>query len=326
MHIDQPDNAKRSVSMGVLQRKRVADHGGKRVEVDRIPATNLVVIGVDTEDGPEHPLWQPDAVRLARTGAYDDQTVRSMQTHGVIQPIVIYWREIDGILKPVVETGRKRVLHAREAARRMVDSGALKSESDFLVMCREWSEVDASITMAENLRRRDPSPVELGQYALSLRRYLDDEAVAAELNVSKPQVGKLCAIASGSEELREAVYNGLTISKAARIATLPEDQQREVLLDIDLGADLKTVEDRVALARGREKPIRLPGKKTRIAAFQRAEDNELTPREWELMSLLAQQKELEQLEDPVLRRLFALDASEEYDDAADTEQFDGSDE
>jgi hypothetical protein len=66
-----------------------------------------IVIGLDTKDGPEHPLYDP---RIH--AALKEDTIKSMMEDGVLSNVIT----TDAL---VTVDGRRRVMHAREAERRL---------------------------------------------------------------------------------------------------------------------------------------------------------------------------------------------------------------
>jgi AraC-like DNA-binding protein len=62
--------------------------GGKSFDGFSLPPHAIVVIGVDTLHGPEHPLYCARAVRVANGAEpVDDRMYRSIKARGVLQPI-----------------------------------------------------------------------------------------------------------------------------------------------------------------------------------------------------------------------------------------------
>lgn len=74
----------------------------------------LTIIGVDTDDGPEHPLYDP-RIKLP----LDEALVKNIMVNGVIE-VIKATKEGDRLL---VWDGRRRDLHAREAERRLIEQG-----------------------------------------------------------------------------------------------------------------------------------------------------------------------------------------------------------
>lgn len=76
--------------------------------------SDLTIIGHDTEDGPEHPHYDP-RIKLP----VDDLMVRNIAKLGVLKPIFAIR---DGN-RVIVTDGRRRTIHARLAASRLAEAG-----------------------------------------------------------------------------------------------------------------------------------------------------------------------------------------------------------
>jgi ParB family chromosome partitioning protein len=87
---------------------------GRRLNAFAVDPDNLIIIGLDTDDGPEHPLYD-ERVKLP----LDESTVLNIMAIGVKEPVLV--RKTDG--NPEVVDGRRRTMHAREANRRLRELG-----------------------------------------------------------------------------------------------------------------------------------------------------------------------------------------------------------
>lgn len=87
---------------------------GKRLNAFAMDASDLTIIGLDTKDGPEHPLYD-ERIFLP----IDEAMVRNIRAFGVIEAINV---RKNGPNVEVVD-GRQRVRHARIASQRNVEEG-----------------------------------------------------------------------------------------------------------------------------------------------------------------------------------------------------------
>jgi ParB family chromosome partitioning protein len=82
---------------------------GKRKDTFLIDPTELVIIGLDTKDGPEHPLYDRRILKPV-----PEACVANVEMEGVIKTVDVV--KVDGV--PLVTDGRQRVRWAREANKR----------------------------------------------------------------------------------------------------------------------------------------------------------------------------------------------------------------
>lgn len=188
------------------------------------PLTDLTVIGLDTDDGPEHPLFDPRVLEPP-----DEKTVKNIMAIGITQPIVTR-KNGDRI---EVVAGRRRVINAREASRRLVELGG----DPVLVPLspRKGSDLDMfGVMVAENEHRRGDTP--LGK-ARKAQRYqnmgasVDDIAVA--FGVERQTVELWLRLLDCDDKVLAAVEAGrLSASAAVSMHSLRREQQRGVLADM----------------------------------------------------------------------------------------------
>jgi hypothetical protein len=95
------------------RRKTAID--AKRGNLFLVPPEDITIIGLDTEDGPEHPLFD-ERVLLP----VDEALARNIAIHGVIEPVVIR-KNGDDVIEVI--DGRQRVRSARLANERLEAEG-----------------------------------------------------------------------------------------------------------------------------------------------------------------------------------------------------------
>lgn len=207
------------------------------------------VIGIDTKDGPEHPLWDP-----RNNLPLDEMMVRSIMTHGVIKPIICQKVGTDS----VVVDGRRRVLHAREAARRAAAAGeeTLKipviwsKGADELQMARKeianrYGVTDGPLTSAKNCQRM-------------IDRGISLEDVATAFGVSGQTITNWLSLLGLDEDVRKAMEKDeLSTTAAQMFAPLTKAQQKELLAEVKTPAGKKkttvaTVAKKVKARQGKE--------------------------------------------------------------------------
>lgn len=187
----------------------------------------LIIIGRDTPDGEDHPLWDARAFQ-----AIEEPFVKNILRNGVVSTITA--RTVDGQLQ-VVE-GRRRVLHAREALLRQVKDG-IPEEELLRVPVRTTRGDDAhllSVSRVANSFRREESILEKGFHAqrlLAMGR--SEEDVAATYGVDEGTVNAWLSLLESDTSLRKAIIEGRVAPSAAyRLARLSHADQRKALEEL----------------------------------------------------------------------------------------------
>ena len=184
----------------------------------------LTIVGVDTGDTVANPLWDP-RIKLP----LDEAMVRNIRVYGVIEPIVAVK---DGDQVMVVD-GRRRVLHAREAARRQAEAGeeALRVP----VIFKKGSDVRLfGVSQAANRFRVNDGPLVSARNAqrmLDLGATIDE--VAGSFGVSDQTVRNWLQMLTMAPEVLEATErNELAATTALMLAPLDKYEQVEALHEI----------------------------------------------------------------------------------------------
>jgi hypothetical protein len=297
--------------MGQKQRKRAANVGGKLSEQLRLPARNLVIDGIDN-DQVDSPYSMPDSIALqarivvGSCTSKEEATIRSIAENGVLVPVDIKWR--DDI--PVVIDGRKRVLFSREAERRQFNAGDRLELGTFQVQTHEPVAESAAVAREGNLRRHDPSILELGKYAEQLRATYEDKDAAKLMDWTELTLKKYRTVYTDScEELKAAILEkAWGISAAYKIARLSPALQPAAVAAALAG---KKPEDAARAAEGKAAPIRLIGKVKRKKAAKQALEQGLDQSVVELLEVLAQTRKVTEISDPEIRKLFGVEPWQE---------------
>ncbi len=180
---------------------------------------------------------------------FDDDAItelaQSIQTHGMLQPIVV--RPIDGGHYQIV-AGERRW----RAAKRI-------GLSEVPVIIRELSDAEAGqIALVENLQRENLSPIEeaLGYQTLMQQYQLTQEEVAQIVGRSRPAVANALRLLNLPASVQESLEKGrLTVGHAKALAAIRDP---ELLLSLAQRAcdDRITVREieQIAKKQGEEKP------------------------------------------------------------------------
>jgi len=192
---------------------------GKRQDMFLVDPADVVVVGIDTPDGPEHFLYD-ERIKLD----LDESMVRSIMHDGVIEPVVV--TAIGG--KPHVVDGRQRVRCAREANRRLEERGA-EPVRVAIVNRRGRLEDLFGVSISANEVRRDDEPLQKGR---KVQRYLamgrTEEEAALAFGVSVQSVRNWLALIELDPTVRKRVETGeLKPTAALQLQQLEPEAQRE---------------------------------------------------------------------------------------------------
>lgn len=182
-----------------------------------------VIIGVDTKDGPEHELYDERAFL-----PLVEETVVNFMAVGVLEPIVVR-RSPKG--KAEVVDGRRRVLHAREANRRLKKLG--EPLLKLMAVAKDGDEVFyQKIAIALNeLRESDAVMTKVEKCARLLARNGGDlkEAQIA-FGVTKQAINQWMKIHGLAKKVKNAIARGeIAPTAAAQLSELTREEQVEQL-------------------------------------------------------------------------------------------------
>lgn len=171
----------------------------------------LIIVGHDTNDGPEHELYDPRAKLAA-----DEDLAKNLDVLGIINPVTI--TKIAG--KAYVVAGRQRVKAARIAKKWQLDRG---EKFTIRVPCRNRSGTTLiDVMISENEGRRDDDVIikaEKAQRLLDRGRTLEE--TANRFQVSAKTIKNWLAIAEAAPEVKRAVIGGqITASAGSTLAKL----------------------------------------------------------------------------------------------------------
>lgn len=192
----------------------------KRANLFRFDPNDLVIIGLDTEDGPEHPLYD-DRVHLP----LDQDFVNEIRALGIIQAVVVR-KNGD---KAEVVAGRQRVRAAREV------NNVRPANS-------EWLLVPAVVDRGSDDRMRDISLSE-NEYRVNdtievkvkkLERYLasgrTEHEAAQRFKVSVQTIKNWLLLLEAGPEVKQAVEEKkISPTAAIQIAKLPRESQAKTV-------------------------------------------------------------------------------------------------
>lgn len=214
--------------------------GAKRSDTFVYDPDDIVVIGVDTDDGPEHPLYD-ERVNLPP----DDGMIASIVgTEGrpgkVLVPILIVKYEgknkaLHG--KPAVDDGRQRVLNGRRA-KALIKEKKLAWHPGVRIEAKALRTDDLGAflaSVASNEIRTDDDMLVKSQKAQRLRdRGASVDEIALSFGVSTKAIEQWFALSQATGKVKHAVAQGqLAPTAAAKIAKLEgKEAQEEALAEV----------------------------------------------------------------------------------------------
>lgn len=182
------------------------------------PIKDVVIIGLDTEDGPEHHLCDAES---NATPVLENEVLFAM-VHGVLQPVI---GQRDGD-KVIIVAGRGRVRKLRAANERLVKEGSEPWRLPIIVKRGDEATMVALAT-AENLHRREISPLWRAHQAnLLLEKGQSRDDVATVIGVLPKQLDNVLKLLQLSSKVSRAVTGGsFSATAAAQLADLPKAEQ-----------------------------------------------------------------------------------------------------
>jgi ParB family chromosome partitioning protein len=205
---------------------------------------DLLIVGLDTKDGTEHPLYD-ERIRLP----LEDNDVKNVDVMGILQPILI--TKIAG--QAYVVDGRQRVRWAREAKKLQIKRG---DSATIRVPARNKTGSDvrlmAMMTSTNEVRRDDDVLVKADKAQRLLDRGASIEEVGVFFSKHTKTIENWLVVASATPKVKKAVVDGkITPTAAGKIAKLEgkqaqEEALHEVLADVASGTKSTIAAKRVS--------------------------------------------------------------------------------
>lgn len=199
--------------------------GAKRLNAFAMEPEALTIVGLDTKDGPEHPLYD-ERVHVP----LDEGLVRNIRQNGVLEWVLV---RKNGHLVEVV-AGRQRVRAAREANRRNEKEG-LALISVPVSVKRPRGDGDAlGVMVSENENRKDDDPLTRAQKMSRLMNFGESEdSVGISFGLTKAQVKNLLALLELSDKVKRAVsQRQVSPTAAVELRDLTHAEQDEKLAEM----------------------------------------------------------------------------------------------
>jgi ParB family chromosome partitioning protein len=198
-----------------------AIEGAQRLNAFSCDADDLLIVGHDTKDGPEHPLWDGDRLALALK-SITEEWVANLMTFGVLGPVLVR-KNGDRI---EVIAGRRRVLGARIASARLIEAGQPPLKVPCMVKRSDDKNVMGAV-VAENEGRLDDTPI---VRAKKVQRLLDrgynEHGAAIAMCLSLEEVQRLLPLLDLAEPVQQLLeHRSIGQTVALTLRDLPREEQ-----------------------------------------------------------------------------------------------------
>ncbi len=212
--------------------------------------------------------WQPrrdfDEESLATLAA-------SIKEKGLIQPITVRSREIDGSFSYEIVTGERRLRAAKLAGLTAIPSIITTYSDDNM----------AEMALIENLQREDLNPIEEGDaYRTLMETYgLTTDDMAAKVGKSRSYVANMLRLGSLAEGVKELLrQRKLTIGQARPLLAVTEEEEQLALAGeiLEEGLSAREIEKRMKERKeGKSKKPKKPAIPSDAAAYLKSIEEKL---------------------------------------------------
>lgn len=239
----------------------------------RMSPEELVIQGLDTKAGKDHPLYD-----LTSRHQIDEALLADIMANGVRDAVKV---RKDGDKAELID-GRRRVIHAREANKRLAKRG----QDPILIpvhVVKVASDKDATLLMmSSNSFSLAEDPVDRAEKAAkAIARGATEEEVGLALGVDAPAVKNILRLCDCSEKVKQAVREGvIPTTSAIKMSELVRSEQDELLEALRSQGDRITVKqtgaavaEKIAEKLAAEAPA--PAKKGRGKADSDGSDEEV---------------------------------------------------
>jgi ParB family chromosome partitioning protein len=197
----------------------------KRKNLYEMLPTDLVIVGLDTDDAPgTHPLIDDERNKTP----IDESLVQSIQEYGVVEPVVV---RKAGDRAEVID-GRRRVRHARIANERLASEGLELQMVRVVIQPRVITDEDAAglMIMLNEQREQDSMVNRSAKLRYLVDKGVSDKKAAVFFRVTTTAIRNWKSLLSATDEVLEAVDKGqLSASAATELAQLDAQEQNAKL-------------------------------------------------------------------------------------------------
>ncbi len=230
---------------------------GERGTYFKMDPDALVIVGLDTpHKSGEHPLWD-ERILLP----LDESMVKNIMALGVQESVrVEVEKGTDGSKVPYVVDGRRRVMHAREANKRLKTLGEPPVTVPVIAEKNTNAEDLSMLTISLNeIRKDDPMMVKAAKAGRMQARGMSTKQIALAFGVAAGTADLFLRLNGAHDELKKAVAaDKITATAAGKLSELPRDEQPAALKKLldeakARGEKRGKVKDAAAIATSRKK-------------------------------------------------------------------------
>lgn len=198
---------------------------GTRLNAFAMDPEELYIVGLDGDEGEEHPLWDERA-----RAPVDPAMVANVMKYGILETVVVRKVKLaSGETRVEVVYGRQRVKWAREANLQLVEAKSKDRIRVPVMLVRTTNEKDqAGMIEAENGVRVVDDQMTKARKAqrLMVRQLMSEQEVAVTMGVSREAVRQWMVLLGLSKKLQGAVERGvISASTAILFNDLPHEEQ-----------------------------------------------------------------------------------------------------
>lgn len=198
----------------------------------RLDPLKIKIIGRDTEDGPEHDLWQKRAMKTI-----DAAFVQGIIDNGVLEPVIVRSNKATGEIECIV--GRRRIIGTRLANEKILKeqgdgANLLTVPALGLVEGAYDPQTLIKIISLENAAREDLDPFEEAEMMQRcVDRNVSLEDIATSFACNQQTVRNRLQLLNANNDVKKAVTGGeLAPTAALKLAALPKNEQSEALEEL----------------------------------------------------------------------------------------------
>jgi ParB family chromosome partitioning protein len=198
-------------------------------ELRRFDPNELVIVGFDTDDRMEHPLYDERAFLDV-----EDPFVRSIRTYGVQVPLLV--REEAGTF--YVVDGRQRVKAARLVFAEQSKSGEVPLKVPARVVTVSEKRASSLVVLTNENRRGDDVLTKAIKAERLMERLGDEDEVATVFGVTPNTIRNWLTLVQADPFVHEAIREGkISAYAGVELAGLPKEEQKEALEKLLFGGE-----------------------------------------------------------------------------------------
>lgn len=199
---------------------------GSSMKAYQVDPDTLVIVGVDTDDDESHPLYD-ERIKLP----IDQSLVENIMALGVLEPVLVVKDKESG--DAIVIDGRRRVLHTREANKKLLAEGKEAIQVPAILKTATEDKILGMSISANEQRLQDTPMTKARKVARMNERGVSDEDCALYFGVSRVAIAQWKKLLLLSKKVQKLVDDGkVSATAAAKLADLEKGEQEEALEEL----------------------------------------------------------------------------------------------